>query len=150
MMERTAFPVQGRCNDVELSTLQFLTHTRLFTLEGRSVLRVQARFQPTLEIRAEMDQPESAGQVKISAESGAHGSWKWSALGKQSTLKGTAFQLPEWSAKGDTKGVSVYVRATTAEGGSAEIDWNQPAASGRCRARRECELRDHSTNSGDF
>jgi len=123
-----AFPLKVHIIHVELSTLQFLTHTRLFTLEGESDLLIKARFKPDLILVAELNQPLGAGLVTASVEAGKHGNWNWSALGKHSALAGTAFQLPEWSAQGDAAGVAVYVRALTAEGGMAEVGWAQPAS----------------------
>jgi hypothetical protein len=123
------FPIQARLDAVELSALPFLPPARLLTLEGQADLSIQTRFQPATEIRAQLDQPSGAGDVEASIQNNARGNWRWSASGKHGRLKGTAFEVPEWSAKEDDKGLAVHVRGTTVEGGMTEVSWTKPPAS---------------------
>jgi len=120
------FPIQARLNNMDLRALQFLLPPRLVTLDGETDLFIQTRFQPVTLIRAQLDQTPGAGQVEASIRHDARGNWRWSVLGRHSRLSGTAFEMPEWSAKEDDKGLAVYARGITLEGGRAEAGWTKP------------------------
>ena len=120
-----AFPIQARLNDIDLRALQFLVPTPLVTLAGQTDLAIQARFLPVTDIRAQLDQPSGVGRVAASIQHAANGNWRWAALGRHARLTGTAFDVPEWSAKDDGVGIAVYLRGTTIEGGMAEIGWTK-------------------------
>ncbi|HVO33902.1 MAG TPA: AsmA-like C-terminal domain-containing protein, partial [Elusimicrobiota bacterium] len=55
--------------------------------------------------------------------------WNWYAEGRHFGLAGASFQVSQWSAKADPTGQTVYVAASTPEGGAAEISWWGPAGS---------------------
>ena len=51
----TAFPLQARLSAVEFGAIQSLFHTRIPALEGVADFRMEARFQPTMKIQAELE-----------------------------------------------------------------------------------------------
>jgi hypothetical protein len=124
-----SYPVQVRLNQINVSGLRFLVPTPFVRLEGQTDLFIQSRFLPRTEIHAQMEQPTGAGLVKALIEHEASGTWRWSVLGKHTRVSGTTFESPEWSAKEDGDGLAVYARATTTEGGTAEMGLTKPRGS---------------------
>ena len=123
------FPVQARVIDMDFGALQSHLPTPILKLEGKTDLIVESRFQPETEIRARIDQPSGAGQIKAVIRHETSGNWRWSVVGNHTHLIGTSFDVPEWSARDDHAGLAVYVRGITADGGMADVGLTEPPAS---------------------
>ena len=126
------YPIQVNVSDADVSAVQSILPVQLPPQDGSLGFTVNARFQPSLEVRALTDPHSSKGVGSISVlaqRPQAAADWTWSITGKNFILSQTTFKFPEWSAQSDAEGLSVHVRATTQTGGTGEVLWKNPAES---------------------
>jgi hypothetical protein len=94
------------------------------TVEGYDAALVRSFYTQTW-----VNRLAGPGNVGATMQSGPRGgAVLWSVEGTHFDLEGTALHVPEWSAQGGAQGISVYVRGTTDDGGTAEVAWAKPAA----------------------
>ena len=127
--QHAAFPLQARLRNTELNSLQPFLHSSFITLDGLCDISAKARFQPTIHVQAELDQPGGIGHLTASAQSDRWGQWLWSAEGKESSLAKSAFILTEWSVASEKNGLHALVQGQSAGGGSAHVEWSEQATS---------------------